>query len=287
MVVPGTGIHLNNVMGEEDLNPFGFHQHPAGRRMPSMMAPSVVMRGGEVELVLGSAGSNRIRSALLQTIVAVVDRGLGVREAVDAPRVHLEDGVVFAEPGIDVERLDAGTDLVELRRAEPVLRRSAGGHAPRRERHRRGRPASWRRGGERVRALATVAGAMFAGALATGCGGVQAADLFLIQRTGTTPHARLTMLVNEEGGVHCNAGPLRHLSDRQLVIAKATQEELHDAASSDLNLPPRLGSVYRYFLRDENGTVQFSDNSLKQPGVLHQLQLFVLQTAQQVCHLPE
>ncbi len=80
MVVPGTGIHLNNVMGEEDLNPLGFHLHPAGRRMPSMMAPSIVMRDGEVELVLGSAGSNRIRSALLQTIVGVVDHGLDVRD---------------------------------------------------------------------------------------------------------------------------------------------------------------------------------------------------------------
>ena len=95
VVVPGTGIHLNNVMGEEDLNPLGFHLHPAGRRMPSMMAPSVVMRDGEVELVLGSAGSNRIRSALLQTIVGVVDHGLDARAAVDAPRVHFEDGVAL------------------------------------------------------------------------------------------------------------------------------------------------------------------------------------------------
>ena len=82
VVVPGTGIHLNNVMGEEDLNPLGFHRHPPGRRMPSMMAPTVVLRDGEVELVLGSAGSNRIRSALLQTIVGVVDHGLGARAAV-------------------------------------------------------------------------------------------------------------------------------------------------------------------------------------------------------------
>src|SRR6202035_5832461 len=73
VIVAGTGIHLNNVMGEEDLNPLGFHRYPAGRRMPSMMAPSVVMRDGAVELVLGSAGSNRIRSALLQTIVGAVD----------------------------------------------------------------------------------------------------------------------------------------------------------------------------------------------------------------------
>jgi gamma-glutamyltranspeptidase / glutathione hydrolase len=114
VVVPGTGLHLNNVMGEEDLNPFGFHLHPAGRRMPSMMAPSVVMRDGEVELVLGSAGSNRIRSALLQTIVGVVDHGMEVRDAVCAPRVHLENGVVFAEPGVDVGRLDANARVVQF-----------------------------------------------------------------------------------------------------------------------------------------------------------------------------
>jgi gamma-glutamyltranspeptidase / glutathione hydrolase len=115
VVVPGTGIHLNNVMGEQDLNPLGFHRHPAGRRMPSMMAPTVVLLadrrshrspiGGRVELVLGSAGSNRIRSALLQTIVGVVDHGLGARAAVEAPRVHFEDGTLFAEPGIDLEDL--------------------------------------------------------------------------------------------------------------------------------------------------------------------------------------
>jgi gamma-glutamyltranspeptidase/glutathione hydrolase len=101
VVVPGTGIHLNNVMGEEDLSPLGFHSHPAGRRMPSMMAPSVVMHDGDVELVLGSAGSNRIRSALLQTIVGVVDLGLRAPAAVNAPRAHFEGGIVYHEPGIE------------------------------------------------------------------------------------------------------------------------------------------------------------------------------------------
>jgi gamma-glutamyltranspeptidase/glutathione hydrolase len=106
VVVPGTGIHLNNVMGEQDLNPLGFHLHPAGRRMPSMMAPSIVLREEQVELVLGSAGSNRIRSALLQTVIGVVDRGLGAQEAVEAPRVHYEEGVLYAEPGIDLSPVD-------------------------------------------------------------------------------------------------------------------------------------------------------------------------------------
>jgi len=107
VVVPGTGIHLNNIMGEQDLNPLGFHTHPAGARMPSMMAPSIVINKGEVVLVLGSAGSNRIRSALLQTIVGVVDKGLEVSQAVCAPRMHLEDDVLYAEPGIELEGLDA------------------------------------------------------------------------------------------------------------------------------------------------------------------------------------
>jgi gamma-glutamyltranspeptidase / glutathione hydrolase len=106
VVVPGTGLHLNNMLGEQDLNPLGFHRHPPGRRLPSMMAPTVVMRDGRPELVLGSGGSNRIRSAILQTIVNVVDRGMDAPAAVRAPRLHFEDGVVYLEPGIDTAGLE-------------------------------------------------------------------------------------------------------------------------------------------------------------------------------------
>jgi gamma-glutamyltranspeptidase/glutathione hydrolase len=105
VLVPGTGVILNNMLGEEDLNPAGFHAIPPGRRVPSMMAPTVVLRGGEVVLALGSAGSNRIRSAILQTVVRVVEQGMGPQEAIDAPRLHSEAGVVQAEPGIDPEAL--------------------------------------------------------------------------------------------------------------------------------------------------------------------------------------
>jgi gamma-glutamyltranspeptidase/glutathione hydrolase len=108
IIVPGTGVHLNNMLGEHDLNPLGFHRHPPGRRLPSMMAPTVVLRDGEPELVLGSAGSNRIRSAILQTIVRVLDEGLRAQDAVDAPRLHVEDGSVYAEPGIELDGLDDG-----------------------------------------------------------------------------------------------------------------------------------------------------------------------------------
>jgi gamma-glutamyltranspeptidase/glutathione hydrolase len=106
VVVPGTGVHLNNMLGEQDLNPLGFHRHPPGRRLPSMMSPTVVLRDGAPELVLGSAGSNRIRSAVLQTIIRVIDDGLAAGDAVRAPRVHFEDGIVYAEPGIDTAALE-------------------------------------------------------------------------------------------------------------------------------------------------------------------------------------
>jgi gamma-glutamyltranspeptidase / glutathione hydrolase len=116
VIVPGTGVHLNNMLGEQDLNPLGFHRHPPGRRLPSMMAPTAVLRDGLAELVLGSAGSNRIRSAILQTIIRVIDDGLRAPDAVDAPRVHFEDGVVYVEPGVDTGTLElAGRTIGRFR----------------------------------------------------------------------------------------------------------------------------------------------------------------------------
>jgi gamma-glutamyltranspeptidase/glutathione hydrolase len=118
VLVPGTGVILNNMLGEEDLNPLGFHAIAPGRRVPSMMAPTVVLRDGEIELGLGSAGSNRIRSAILQTVVRAVEQGMGADEAVRAPRLHFEQGVVQAEPGID----EAALARIEAR-GVPVLHR--------------------------------------------------------------------------------------------------------------------------------------------------------------------
>jgi gamma-glutamyltranspeptidase / glutathione hydrolase len=106
VIVPGTGIHVNNMLGEEDLNPLGFHVTPAGRRVPSMMSPTVVLREGELEAGLGSGGSNRIRSAILQTILRLLAEGMDAQEAVEAPRLHFEAGAVQAEPGIHDEGLD-------------------------------------------------------------------------------------------------------------------------------------------------------------------------------------
>jgi gamma-glutamyltranspeptidase/glutathione hydrolase len=119
VVVPGTGVHLNNMLGEQDLNPLGYHRHEPGTRVPSMMAPTVVLREGRPEVALGSAGSNRIRSAIIQTILAVVDHGQPAQDAVSAPRLHVEDAVVEAEPGVDAASLE------RLEQSEWTVRRWA------------------------------------------------------------------------------------------------------------------------------------------------------------------
>jgi gamma-glutamyltranspeptidase/glutathione hydrolase len=107
LVVPGTGFHVNNMLGEEDLNPGGFHRIPPGRRVSSMMAPTVALRDGAVTLGLGSAGSNRIRSAILSVAVRVLEQGMDADAAVRAPRIHFEAGAVQAEPGVDENGLEA------------------------------------------------------------------------------------------------------------------------------------------------------------------------------------
>ncbi len=107
VIVPGTGISLNNMLGEMDLNPLGAENNRGGERVTSMMSPTVVLEDGAPRLVVGSAGSNRIRSAILQTITNVIDHDMPIDEAVRAPRVHYEDGSVQAEPGVDESALDA------------------------------------------------------------------------------------------------------------------------------------------------------------------------------------
>ncbi|MGH3022764.1 MAG: gamma-glutamyltransferase [Gaiellaceae bacterium] len=96
--VPGTGIQLNNMLGESDLTAAGRIARP-GERLTSMMAPSLVLADGRPRLVVGSAGSIRLRGAILQTVLNVVDHRMSVEEALAAPRVHLEDEVLQLEGG--------------------------------------------------------------------------------------------------------------------------------------------------------------------------------------------
>ncbi len=101
--VPGTGIMLNNMMGEDDLHPDGFHASPPGERVSSMMAPSLMLHDDDVTLVFGSGGSKRIRTALLQVLVNTVDFKLDIQDAVIAPRMHWDGEILQVEPGLPEE----------------------------------------------------------------------------------------------------------------------------------------------------------------------------------------
>jgi gamma-glutamyltranspeptidase/glutathione hydrolase len=98
-ILPGSGIMLNNMLGEEDLNPQGFHRLPPGQRLASMMTPTMVNLPGGAQLALGSGGSNRIRSAILQVLVNRLDFGMDLQAAVVAPRLHLEHDQLSLEKG--------------------------------------------------------------------------------------------------------------------------------------------------------------------------------------------
>lgn len=99
IVVPGTGIHLNNMLGEEDINPDGFHRLPPAATLPSMMAPSLLLLDGRPAMILGSGGSNRLRGAIMQALLRHVVENAPVDAAVTAPRLHFENRVLDAEPG--------------------------------------------------------------------------------------------------------------------------------------------------------------------------------------------
>jgi gamma-glutamyltranspeptidase/glutathione hydrolase len=102
-ILPGTGIMLNNMLGEEDLNPHGFFGWQSGIRLPSMMAPTAVLKDGKLKLMLGSAGSNRIRSALMQTILNYIHFNLSVQDSINEPRIHYENDTVFTEPPLKLD----------------------------------------------------------------------------------------------------------------------------------------------------------------------------------------
>jgi gamma-glutamyltranspeptidase / glutathione hydrolase len=119
VIVTGTGIHLNNMLGEFDLAGAGGTGRP-GTRLTSMMAPSLVLREGVPRLAVGSAGSRRLRGAIMQIVINSIVDELPVRDAIERPRVHLEDPHVHCEGGTDAAELDRleqmGYDVVRWRR---------------------------------------------------------------------------------------------------------------------------------------------------------------------------
>ena len=102
-VIPGTGIMMNNMLGEEDLNPDGFHRWTPGIRLASMMCPTLARLADSGEVALGTGGSNRIRGAVLQVLLNLCAFGLPLQRAVEAPRMHLERKQLSLEAGLPAE----------------------------------------------------------------------------------------------------------------------------------------------------------------------------------------
>lgn len=104
-LLPDTGVMLNNMLGEEDLNPHGFGQWGCNVRVSSMMAPTLAEDLGHL-IAIGSGGSNRLRTAILQTLCNLIDFRMTPEQAVAAPRLHVERGRLDIEPGFPPETLE-------------------------------------------------------------------------------------------------------------------------------------------------------------------------------------
>jgi hypothetical protein len=133
------------------------------------------------------------------------------------------------------------------------------------------------------RVAAALAALVGIGALA-GCGAA-APDVLLLTRSGSLPGARLTLLVNDGGTVRCNGGAPRQLPARRLLDARRIAEDLSEEAHDDLTLPAPPGSLLRYRLRTEQGTVTFSDVDAVRRPELAPVIVFARAVAQDVCGL--
>jgi gamma-glutamyltranspeptidase/glutathione hydrolase len=112
-LVPGCGFMLNNILGEDDLNPEGFHRWKPGTRLGSMMTPGVAIGPDGDVVAFGSGGSNRIRTAILQVLMNRCLLGMPLADAIEAPRLHVERG------HLDFEDFLAGSDRDALVAAFP------------------------------------------------------------------------------------------------------------------------------------------------------------------------
>ena len=119
LVVPGTGIPMNNSLGEPELNPKGFHALEPGQRLISSMSPTIVSSEGGGLMALGSPGASRIPTAILQTIVNVEDFGMSLEDAVLHPRLHSEGGLFAYEAG--TRKADLGSYEQVLPFGEPNM----------------------------------------------------------------------------------------------------------------------------------------------------------------------
>lgn len=104
VMVPGTGLWMNNCLGEVELNRRGLHAWPIGARLVSNMAPTVARSDDGDVLSIGSPGADRITTAILQAFVNHAHAGMPLSAAIAHPRLHVEATEhgprVAAEPGV-------------------------------------------------------------------------------------------------------------------------------------------------------------------------------------------
>lgn len=89
MIAAGTGIRLNNCLGEQELNPAGLAARAPGSRLLSNMALTVGRHRDSSTLAIGSPGADRITTAIAQVLAGYVSGGMSLEEAVSRPRVHV------------------------------------------------------------------------------------------------------------------------------------------------------------------------------------------------------
>ncbi|MEO1449050.1 MAG: gamma-glutamyltransferase [Bacteroidota bacterium] len=104
--IPGTGILTNNMLGEVDLHPGGMYEWGLDQRVVSMMSPSILLKDDQPFLILGTGGSSRIRTAILQVLANVIFHDMPVQMAVESPRLHWESHHLNLEPGL-VEQFES------------------------------------------------------------------------------------------------------------------------------------------------------------------------------------
>jgi hypothetical protein len=136
------------------------------------------------------------------------------------------------------------------------------------------------------RGLAGAGAVLGVGLALSGCGaGGPAKDLFLVERGGAIPGARLALRVTDDGRASCNRGPLQEISSAQLITARELERDLEPLAKRRFALPPRRDSVLRYRVVLEDGAVRFADNSRGQPAALFRLAKLTRDVARGSCRL--
>jgi hypothetical protein len=115
--------------------------------------------------------------------------------------------------------------------------------------------------------------------------GAPAHDLFLVQRSGSIPGARLALRVTDDGRASCNRGPLVEITSAQLIAAREVERDLEPLAKRRFALPPGRDSVLRYRVVLEDGAVRFADDSRGQPPALFRLAKLTRDVARGSCRL--